>query len=429
MSDGLKTHRTAPGKRVHGALYLHAEAQGALPEDASRAVARAAALLPEDAAWNVVKLEAARPARVSLLLYEPFDDEPFPALLESCTVDLDHGTVAVRSFRRSANPPILHRKELLLAEGDPRRAAFAALTDALEERGLFSGMERMGFRVPWSARLAEAGVRIVDHRIEEPPRGGGNAAPKTGPGSADDGGNDIARHRTAIVRDRLSAPMQALLRHGLIDETTTVFDYGCGRGDDVRALREAGFLAEGWDPHHAPDAARTPATVVNLGYVINVIEDPAERVEVARSAWSLTEAVLAVAVMIEGRADVGGQQPYRDGFVTRRGTFQKYYRQDEFLAFLAGALDRDPVAIAPGLAVVFADAAAEQAFLAERHRRRPTGPAAARALARPMGRADRTPAPRGGAGAPRRGARSWSGCGRARSSSAGSPPRTSSPPT
>ena len=105
----------------------------------------------------MVKLEAAWPARVSLLLYEPFDDEPFPALLESRTVDLDRGTVAVRSFRRSANLPILHRKELLLAEGDPRRATFAALTGALEERGLFSGMERMGFRVPWSARLTEAG--------------------------------------------------------------------------------------------------------------------------------------------------------------------------------------------------------------------------------------------------------------------------------
>ncbi len=74
-----------------------------------------------------------------------------------------------------------------------------------------------------------------------------------------------------------------------------VFDYGCGRGDDVRALQAMGLRAEGWGPHHAPEATPAPATVVNLGYVLDVVEEPSERVEVARKARALTRGVLAVA--------------------------------------------------------------------------------------------------------------------------------------
>jgi len=52
--------------------------------------------------------------------------------------------------------------------------------------------------------------------------------------------------------------------------------YGCGLGADIRGLRELGFDAYGWDPVHAPDGPQADADVVNLGYVLNVIEDPAE---------------------------------------------------------------------------------------------------------------------------------------------------------
>ena len=35
--------------------------------------------------------------------------------------------------------------------------------------------------------------------------------------------------------------------------------------------------------------------MVNLGYVVNVIEDPSERAEALRLAWKLTRQVLVVA--------------------------------------------------------------------------------------------------------------------------------------
>jgi hypothetical protein len=44
-------------------------------------------------------------------------------------------------------------------------------------------------------------------------------------------------------------------------------------GDDVAALVGAGFEAFGWDPHYAQNGGRASADVVNLGFVLNVIED------------------------------------------------------------------------------------------------------------------------------------------------------------
>jgi hypothetical protein len=96
----------------------------------------------------------------------------------------------------------------------------------------------------------------------------------------------VARHKTAIARRDLSQPMQLAVAHGVLPPGSTVFDYGCGLGDDVAALSAAGFEAFGWDPHHAPEGPRRPADLVNLGFVMNVVEDRHERAETLKAAWS-----------------------------------------------------------------------------------------------------------------------------------------------
>ncbi len=45
--------------------------------------------------------------------------------------------------------------------------------------------------------------------------------------------------------------------------------------------------ANGWDPAFRPDDPRTAAEIVNLGYVLNVIEDPQERARALTDAWDL----------------------------------------------------------------------------------------------------------------------------------------------
>jgi len=180
----------------------------------------------------------------------------------------------------------------------------------------------------------------------------------------------IARHKTAIIRYQLSAPMQALARAGYLEGTYSVFDYGCGHGHDLELLEAIGIETRGWDPHYRSDAAKDPADLVNLGYVLNVIDQPAERVEPLRRAFALARIGLIVAVLVQGKYDVSGLRPHGDGHLSRRGTFQKYFAQAEIKRLIEEALEEEAIAVAPGMFLVFRDKVEEQRYLAERARRR-----------------------------------------------------------
>lgn len=67
--------------------------------------------------------------------------------------------------------------------------------------------------------------------------------------------------------------------------------------------------------------------------------------------------------MVGSQTEFERQRLFRDGVLTARGTFQKYYSQAELRAFLEDHLDREPVAIAPGMFFLFREDEDEQAFL------------------------------------------------------------------
>jgi hypothetical protein len=148
----------------------------------------------------------------------------------------------------------------------------------------------------------------------------------------------------------------------------TFFDYGCGKGGDVRLLRELGYEASGWDPAHAPNAEKLVADVVNLGYVINVIEDPNERAITLAEAWTLAKEVLIVSARLDWESNGAIGKPYRDGFITNSGSFQKFYSQDELRTWIDRTIDQRCVAAAPGIFYVFRSEGPEQRLLA-RHTR------------------------------------------------------------
>lgn len=179
-------------------------------------------------------------------------------------------------------------------------------------------------------------------------------------------GQAIARHKTAMVRGALSRPLSTAAADGLLEPSQTVFDYGCGRGDDVRHLRQLGYTADGWDPAHRPEAELGRADVVNLGYVVNVIENPTERAAALRSAWDLANKLLVVSARMTWDArDLAGR-PLGDGLVTRTGTFQKFFTQSELSDWISDCLGARPLAAAPGIFYVFRDPMEEQSFLASR---------------------------------------------------------------
>lgn len=189
----------------------------------------------------------------------------------------------------------------------------------------------------------------------------------------------IPRHRTAISRTELSRPVKLALTDGILREGRTFFDYGCGLGDDQRLLTAMGYSTGGWDPVHRPAATIAPANIVNLGFVVNVIEKAQERAEVARRAWALAQDVLIVSArMTMDSQCLGATQDYADGLVTSRGTFQKFFEQAELRAWIDHTLGANSVAAAPGVFYIFRDDQARAGFLASRFHRRIAVPRLAR---------------------------------------------------
>jgi hypothetical protein len=172
-----------------------------------------------------------------------------------------------------------------------------------------------------------------------------------------------------MARSVVSRPVTIALSDGVIRPGTAVFDYGCGRGGDLRHLRHLGIEADGWDPVFAPNEPRHVADVVNLGYVVNVIEDEAERAQVLRSAWALARKTLIVAARLQWeRAAVKGLS-VGDGLLTTKGTFQRFYTQDELRVWIDATLRCSCVAAAPGIFYVFRDRSDAEHLLAERARK------------------------------------------------------------
>jgi DNA phosphorothioation-associated putative methyltransferase len=177
---------------------------------------------------------------------------------------------------------------------------------------------------------------------------------------------EIERHRAAIARAEISRPVKLAIEWSILHQERTFFDYGCGYGGDVQRVANLGYNSAGWDPYYFPDAQITPADVVNLGYVVNVIEDIEERRQSLIKAWELTSKVLIVAAQVLINAPSKAQLAYNDGIVTSRNTFQKYYEQEELKKYIDEVLNVDAVPVALGVYFVFRDEAEKESFKAIR---------------------------------------------------------------
>jgi DNA phosphorothioation-associated putative methyltransferase len=354
------------GKRVVDDLYVHLSALDHLEDlEQRRRVETALQHLSATAQHipSVAKLNL-RTGRLSLLAYRDFDEDPFPELAASWA--FSSGSACAPSYRiyaDSLNPPILHRKELLVAPTYPGREEWVQLTSTAETLGLFDDTTTIGFKLNWERLIASKGYRLAGDEFL--PIGNETHSDTEALGPFD---GQVQRHLTALTRSSLSAPVQLLFRHGLLPPGSTIFDYGCGRGGDVTGLAANGLAAHGWDPHFAPDQPIFEADVVNLGFVVNVIEDPAERVDAMHKAFKLARRVMSIGVMLYGSDPAG--RPFRDGFITSRNTFQKYFTQAEFKDYVEQVLHQEAYMAGPGVAFVFSDKDSEQRFHAGRFRSR-----------------------------------------------------------
>ncbi|MBW4490417.1 MAG: DNA phosphorothioation-associated putative methyltransferase [Trichocoleus desertorum ATA4-8-CV12] len=357
----ITCQRSKVGKLLPDALYVHISALQALDPllQAYESEARQIASSPKGI--TVVKFSTAKPT-VSYLFYPEFDTDPHPALQSSIQVNLQTREVKHRDYGDADNPFILHRKETFVTINYPYYQQFAALTRQEEALGLLDNPRAIGTRLVWEERLAQFKVAFQGHTLVHRSLLNAQAAQVK-----------IDRHKAAISRNDLSKPVRLALEAGLLKQSMTFFDYGCGQGGDVERVTKLGYECSGWDPHYRPDVAQVAADVINLGYVINVIESQAERREALVQAWDLTQQVLIVAAQVL-IAQGNSQIAYGDGIITSRNTFQKYYDQDELKIYIDQVLGVDSIPVALGIYFVFRDEAQAQSFRASRFRSRVSVP-------------------------------------------------------
>lgn len=155
------------------------------------------------------------------------------------------------------------------------------------------------------------------------------------------------RWKTAIKRPALSLPLKNAIASKELPNTGSWLDFGCGHGLDATRLPDS-YQAVGFDPYYSPEfeLITSSYSVVSLAYVLNVIERDCDRNTTLDFAFSLCTKALIVAVRTDNKASG----------ITSIGTFQKYYKRQEFITYLQSRCPKQRVVdVGSGHAIVFKD--------------------------------------------------------------------------
>ncbi|MBI3302653.1 MAG: DNA phosphorothioation-associated putative methyltransferase [Deltaproteobacteria bacterium] len=329
---------------------------------------------------GLLALQQHRPrAKYSVIEYTPAEGEvvfafydfgqPWPERQEGLRYRLEKEGVRRVPLSQNGGKPVLLHPEQVLPRWHPFYKAAHILDEVAREHGLYTGIADPPEAPLWQAHIRRAGLNPLplwtatpDEELAAEVR----TCQLDCPGCmlAHEAKTSTARHRTAIVRRKLSRPVQQALKDGLISQETTVLDYGCGKGEDVAELQRLDITATGWDPVHKSYPEPQEADIVNLGYVINVIENPAERLEALNRAFSFARKALIVSAQVLSKTNRGSLDGVRlgDGVLTRLGTFQKYFTQKELRHYVESGLSKKVVYAAPAIFYVFRHKADRKAF-------------------------------------------------------------------
>ncbi len=144
---------------------------------------------------------------------------------------------------------------------------------------------------------------------------------------------EIRTQNTAIRRNGPSNPLKGLESSWDIKkEHHCIFDYGCGRGEDVKWLKDQGYYAIGWDPYHELDPIPNKNMlfdVVLCTYVLCVIPKLSERKEIFNDALDYVapggQLIITTRTQeeIDKEATKNNWTKHNDGWLTKAKTFQK----------------------------------------------------------------------------------------------------------
>ena len=151
----------------------------------------------------------------------------------------------------------------------------------------------------------------------------------------------IVSSRTTCFRSCPSLPVRLAIQQGYVQ--SVVFDWGCGKGIDVRWLRQQGYDVLAYDPifqpmPHPRKVDFTPVRTILCLYVLNVLEIPAqwyhvlrEIRQVARAGTHVVVAVPSCRKMVEN-VRCRQWQVFSDGYLTKNQTFQRGFTLLELAA-------------------------------------------------------------------------------------------------
>lgn len=153
------------GKRLPDAIYLHKSAF----EKESSAIrdflyTKIHSLEGKNITWNIIKLFR-KEFKISLLNYPDFFSSSYPELHSSTVLNLTDGTYSKRDYKKSDNPPILHRKETFILPSHPSVSLFRELTREGELAGLYQDARSIGFKKNWQELIAQKGYTLADGRL------------------------------------------------------------------------------------------------------------------------------------------------------------------------------------------------------------------------------------------------------------------------
>lgn len=144
---------------------------------------------------------------------------------------------------------------------------------------------------------------------------------------------------TAIHRKTPSLPVRLALKECLVK--SVILDYGCGTGRDVRFLRYKGYKTTGWDPFYSAQKILSHEKYLSIfcTYVLNVVFRT-NRLTILKDIRYLLAssgtAIISVrsAKEIEEKAMMQKWRRYKDGWLTKRNTFQKGFTSTELAILL-----------------------------------------------------------------------------------------------
>ncbi|MFW5962343.1 MAG: methyltransferase domain-containing protein [bacterium] len=306
-------------KQVYGDMYFAIEATAEIPEELYIIYQKGLLKLNENFKYNVVKISKDK-KKVSLLYYPHLNTHAHPYLKNSILINLENDKQTIRNYKK--NQMILHRLETFLSQSNPRREKLQQLTQKEESLGMFDKkhVKKIGRREYWDNLCIKKKLLC-------------SLSPKE-----DIKPIEINREKTAIARTKASAPTRWALKEELL--TDNIIDWGCGKGADSKYLKEKGFNVISYDPFYTPSLKLdninfNKINTVLLNYVLNVVDNPFERVNILKTIKKECSPGTKLIVSVRSYKEIQKQMKkskwtsYQDGVLTKSNTFQKGFTINE----------------------------------------------------------------------------------------------------